>query len=325
MLSHATVSSVVVNNQTHGPRLFSTSFGNETNLKEPVRVVMGYRRIYDMQVISYRRDLNNNTPDHGWFVAEYEACEGPIEAIVGAKISVGSETQDAVALHYGYRLGEQGQSPVRPDLTVHSYSSTALIYYAFGWVDPSQVDPGSASASAQISGLNNIRVYTDVDTYAEIYTDNRAWQIARMLCDKRWGLGYDYERLNIESFMDAAEWCDVEVRYTDTFGNTFDHVRSRSDVELIEKKVQQQIEDLCLAGRLSRPFIFDGKIHIVPLRGIGEPAVPIILAAEAISTSEVTLTWTEPVDAVAGDTDFPEFTDEGPNRNIIWDGKIKAL
>lgn len=117
----------------------------------------------------------------------------------------------------------------------------------------------------------------------------------RMLTDKRWGYGYDYDRLDIPSFIEAACWCANYVRFTDDNGDTWDHIRSLSNLELRGRKVQQQIEDVCLAGRLSRPFLFNGKIHIVPLR--------------AMTSSEL---------AAA-----PVFTDEGTTgRNIIWeDGK----
>jgi len=292
-LSHYTIQSITQNNQTSGPNLLSTSNGNETTLKEPVRVVMGKRRVRDCKVMAYRRDLNTNTPSHGWFAALYELCEGPINSITQARIAVENTEQAAIPLHYGYRLGEKGQTAVDATLTTHTYSGTAHIRYNFGWVDPREVEPGEASANALVEGLDNIRVYTDATTYTEIYTTNRAWQIARILTDKRWGFGLDYDRLNIESFIEAADWCEETVRFTDVFDTDWDHIRADSNVELIEKKVQQQVEDMCVSGRLSRPFLFDGLIHIVPLREMtgGELAAAL------------------------------EFTDEGTSRSILWEGE----
>lgn len=296
-LSHQTVSAIVINNQTSGPRLLSTSRGNETNLKEAVRVVMGQRRIYNMQVVAYRKDLNNNTPDRGLFVGLYEAAEGPVENISLVRFNVKGVLQNAVALHYAHIFGENGQAVLDPNLSGHAYSYTALVRYAFGWVDPRTVEPGDASATAVITGLNDIRIYTDADTYTTGYTTNRVWHIARILCDKRWGFGLDYDRLDIPSFITAAEWAAENVRYTDINGDHWDHVRAESNVELIARKVQQQIEDMCLGGRLSKPFLFNGKVHIVPLSALTEEE----LAAA------------------------PEFTDEGDHRNILWDGIRSTL
>ena len=437
-LSHQTISSTVINNQTSGPRLLSVSSGNETNLKEPVRAVMGTRRVYGMPVLAFRRDLNNNDPDRGFFAALYECCEGPIKNITGARFTVDGTTQNASALHYAHIFGAAGQVALNPGLSTHSYSGTALISYVFGWVNPADVEPGEASASAIIDGLRDIRVYGDlaagpglvatfyndvtwtddigqrvdplinfpsrtgppieglgdntwsirwegqitpafsetytfkithddgvklwvnstvvidqlttigthtgtialtagtpvdiridffqsnspgahpwycilkwssasqaeeivppsalshpgvVGGYVKQWTSNRVWQIARILTDKRWGYGLDYDRLDISSWIEAANWVDDWVRYTDAFGTNWDHVRGESHVELIERKIQQQIDDMCIGGRLSRPFLFNGKIHIVPLR--------------ALTSGELAA--------------CPEFTDEGDYRNIAWE------
>jgi hypothetical protein len=291
MLSHATIASTVVNNQTKGNRLLSTSSGNETALTEPVRVIMGKRRVYGMPVLVFRRDLNNNNPDRGFFVAEYECCEGPIQSISAARVSVGNDEQPVDLSRYAHRLGTRGQGPVDISLTVHGYSGTAHFRYYYGWVNPAEVNPSDAKASALIEGLNNIRIYTNPTTYTEGWTSNRVWQIMRMMCDTRWGYGLDYSRFDIQSWIDAATWAEQWVQFTDFSGQAWVHRRSDSHVELIERKAQQQIEDMCLAGRLSRPFIFNGKIHIVPLR-------------EA-TTDEI--------------VNAPFFTDEGDGRNILWE------
>lgn len=295
-LSHAGTGLTVVNGQTSGGSLFSTSQGNETNLPEPVSVIMGTRRKYGMKVMHYRRDLNNNHPEDGWFFAQYEGCEGPVRSISQAKITVGGKTQNANPIHYNYRLGTKAQNPYPAGnyrLTDHGYSGTSHILYNFGYVNPANINPEDASASAMFEGLDNIRVYTNATTYTSTFTNNRVWQIARMLCDKRWGFGYDYADLDIDSFIAAADWADDTVTFTDVFGTAWTHIRAQSDVELIARKVQEQFEDMCIAGRLSRPFWFNGKICIEPLK--------------ALSSGELAA--------------CPVFTDEGDSRNIIWEGE----
>lgn len=291
MLSHATITTTVANNQTKGNRLYSTSSGNETELTEPVRVIMGKRRIYDMPVMAFRRDLNNNNPDRGFFVALYEACEGPIQSISAARVTVGNEEQPVDLSRYAHRLGTRGQGPVDTSLTIHGYSGTAHFRYYYGWVNPAEVNPSDASATAVIEGLNNIRVYTTPTSYTETYTTNRVWHILRMMADTRWGYGLDYSRFDLQSWIDAAAWANEWVTFTDFAGDQWTHQRGECNVELIARKAQQQIEEMCLAGRLSRPFIFNGKIHIVPLR--------------ALTTAELNAA--------------PVFYESGDQRNIIWE------
>ncbi len=296
-LSHFTIASVVFNGQTSGDNLWSTSQGNETNLKDPPRVFMGGRRAYDFKPMAFRKDRNNNDPEHGWFDCQYEIGYGPIAAILYPKFRVDGRWQDMIPLHYAYRLGTLGQSPVWPMLTTHGYSGIASMRFNFGWIDPWTVESNEASGTAIIIGLNDIRVYTDEDTYTQIHTYNRVWQLARFLTDKRWGFGLDYAKLDIPSWIEAAEWAETSVNYTDTFGNVWPHVRSRQDVELVGKKVQQQVEDMCIAGRISPPFLFDGKLHIVPLKALSE----------------------EELDAC------PVFTDTGDDPNIVWEGGRTTL
>jgi hypothetical protein len=268
-LSHKSNSVTVLNNQTKGPQLNSVSRGNESNLKAPVRVVMGVRRVRDMEVMAFRRDYNNNNPAQGFFNAMYEIGEGPIQSILSPSVN----GQLAGGNNYAYRLGGRGQPPIDSTvnrLTDHAYSGTAYFRHNYGYVNPGTVGPDNMRGSAIIFGLNNIRRYTDADTYVSEWNHNRAWHIARIHCDKRWGVGYDYARLGIESWIDAGVWSDKYVTFTDPEGNSYSFYRAISDVELTERSAQQQIEDMCLAGRFSRPFYFQGKLHLMPLRGLTE-------------------------------------------------------
>lgn len=291
-LSHHSAAVTVINSQTSGPQLLSVSRGNETNLKEAVRVVMGVRRVRDMQVLAFRRDYNNNNPDRGWFDAIYEACEGPIQGFQAVIVS----GKPAEAQHYAYRLGYSPENPISPNLTAHGYAGTAIIRYNYGWVNPGAVSPQNMRAEAITFGLNNIRVYSDAENFIETWTNNRAWQIARMLTDKRWGFGLDYDRLNIANFIELAAWAAKKVTFTTPEGIAYEHYRAISDVELTQRTAQQQIEDMCLAGRFSRPFLFGGKQCIVPHRALTD---------EELAACKV-------------------FTDFGDERNIIVDGSGKS-
>lgn len=269
-LSHRTIVSTTLNPQHGGPALLITSEQNETNLKDPVCVAMGRIRNTSMLPVAFSVP---SIQENGWYFAIYEGCEGPIGGFSQGHVTVSGRTVDVAGdnlIHYWYVLGNKGQPLVATDISHHGYSGTALVRYNFGWIDTrGGVNPTpQASASFIIDGLNNIRIYTDADTFTTSGTSNRAWQLARALCDNRWGFGYDYDRLDIATWIDAAQWSDTHVTFTDPFGDNWTHIRGESHVLLTGKKVQQQIEDMCMAGRLSRPFLFNGKIQIVPLRAL---------------------------------------------------------
>lgn len=287
-LSHQSSVLLVRNNQTSGPNLNSVTRGNESNLKEPVRVILGVRRIRECEVLAYRRDYNNNTPDRGWFDAIFEVCEGPVREFRATFVN----GRAVESMHYGERRGMRGQSSISSNLSTHGYSGTGIIRYNYGWVNPGTIDPANHTLTTICFGLEDVRIYTDADTFSLDWTDNRAWHIARMFCDRRWGYGSDYSRLHIESFIESAEFTAPTVTFETPEGTSYSFFRAASAVELTERTSQQQIEDMCSAGRLSRPYLFEGKICVSPLRALTEKELD----------------------------DAPVFTDEGmTGRNIIFE------
>jgi hypothetical protein len=439
-LSHQTILITVTGTQSSGGPTFSTTEDNATNLKKPVRVCMGERRIYGMPSVAIQRHPVTSNPAHGFFEANYEGPEGPIEGWQFIRATVGGRTINADPVHLSTNRGFLGQPAISLPVTTHGYSGTSLIRYNFGWINPADVDQNDATIDANCRGLCDIRFYYDIaagdgllghyyrrydfreifaiaadadinfesttappyaglpqsfwsviwtgtitiaeektytfylthddgvkliidgttvindaglgedsgnidlapgaydieiqfkqhtgpwycifewestsitrevvptsvlshpaytNAFAGFRTDNRAWQIARMLCDKRWGYGKDYDALNMDSFRESAAFIAEYVNFIDSDDNEFPHYRGVSNVDLQAKKVQQQIEDMCLAGELSRPFLFDGKIHVIPLRALTEEELDDCLV----------------------------FSDEGTTetRNIIWDGNKSTL
>lgn len=265
-LSHQSVTEVIVNYQTKGPTLLPSARGNETNLKRPVRVIMGSRTVYDLDLMAAIPLANNKHPAQGFWRMKFEIGEGPMQ-IWGAEVAGQNCLAGNNLIHYVPRGGEFRQPPTSFTPNVHNYSLTCHFDYTYGWVDPSVTAADTLKGKATVSGLTNIRNYTDEDTFFLSPTDNRAWQILRMLTDKIWGFGLDFSRLNILSWLECANWAGTLVSFIEPEnGEDLTHIRSNSKVELVERTTQQQIEDMCWAGRFSRPYLFQGKLCIQPLR-----------------------------------------------------------
>lgn len=84
--------------------------------------------------------------------------------------------------------------------------------------------------TAKISGLNDIRVYSDESTYTEEFTNNPAWCFLRWLTDNDFGPGryYSYEEnVDLPAFIDWANFCNESV----PDGRGGYHNRCQIDVE----------------------------------------------------------------------------------------------
>lgn len=281
----------IPNNQTQGPNLLAKAIGNESALSDPIRVIFGERHVKALYLLAFRNETDTNHPEDGFGAALFAVSEGPNLAMWEFRINgeiVGAE-------HFQLRLGALGQPPSDWSPDVNSYSGTA---HCYGRIQ-GEFDNATASdysGSIRVLGNNEIRVYSTPSTYAEGYTTNRAWCLLHVLAHLRWGYGQDYPRFDIQSWIDAATWCDEYVTLTDSNGNTFSGVRSTFNAEVTARAIQQQVKDICTAGRLGIPFEFEGKDVIVPLKAenVDDPAIPT-------------------------------FTDEGSSRNIIYDGAKSSL
>lgn len=277
-------------NFVRGRNQAASAVGNASNLSDPIRVVIGVRHVKGLALLAYRNETNTAHPDKGFGAGLFEVCEGPVAALWNFYINgvfVGFE-------HQNLRLGALGQPPTFFSPNVNSFSGTA---HAFGRIQGNFNGNQAASLTASIvcQGLNNIRVYSDPETYVEQYTTNRMWAILEALANPRWGYGSDYARYDIASAIECAEWCDETVAMHDPNGNLFTGTRSTCNVELTGRSVQQQVNDLCVAGRIGLPFEFNGLDVFVPLK-------------------KETL-----------DETVPTFTDEGEDRNIVYEGSKSSL
>lgn len=120
----------------------------------------------------------------------------------------------------------------------------------------------TAQASKEISnsGFNvtcivegkKIRVYSGVDTYATQYSNNPAWCVLDFLTAYN-GMGLDHSEIDIQSFIDAAAYCDATV-----------DGQARFALNMILDAKQSRLDWLNAMLLVCRGYILyqDGKIYL---------------------------------------------------------------
>lgn len=273
----------------NNPNYLASAKGNASKLKDPIPVVLGAKHLHDLPNLFFRNENNASNPSDSWVRGIWEigeTCEQIDLFTINGKV--------IEPLHLAIRNGELGQPPLPFSANISGMSGTALAQGAFGYT-PANTPLSSFSTFIRVpKGYNKIRVYTDTETYTEIWTDNRAWCLLELYTNLRFGRGYLHEKFHIQDFIDVADWLDTSVRFsvTDSENTTtdYDYFRDKLGIYLTARPAQEQIIDICRAGRISVPFQYDSKYSIAPLK-----------AVEDLEECRV-------------------FTDKGQNRNIVWQG-----
>lgn len=248
--------------ETKGPAITVTTRGNESNLKRPLRVIIGERDVKDLDLLASTPEPNTKHPDQGFISTLWTICEGEIDSQSAQAVNdipIGIQ-------HLNARNGALRQAKTGFSKQVNNYSGTALFFGRVGPIDALKTTPDQLRGSAHVRGLKTIRVYSDVDTYVEQYTTDRAWALLEMLTNKRWGHGLDHARMNIQDFIDLSAWFAETVTVHDKDGNAVTSTRSTFNAELIDRTAQQQITDLCRSGRCSLPYAENGILRVRPLK-----------------------------------------------------------
>ncbi len=240
-------------------RLYSLVRGNENNLKRPLRRVYGGQYVEDLDLLAYAVDVNTNHPDKGWVLCLFAICEGRVSYLSEFAINnvlVGWE-------HQTNRTGEKRQSKTFFSPGVGNYSGTALV------VGRIQGDFRNSTGSdlrgrVYCGGSNDVKVYSDPETYVETFTTNRAWVFYDAWTNERWGHGQS-RNMPIQDLIDLAEWCDESVTTLDAAGSPLTSTRSTFVGQLLDKTAQKHIYELCLAGHFTLPFPHRGQTRIMGL------------------------------------------------------------
>jgi hypothetical protein len=280
-----TVIESVPNGRSGGRNVYATAIGNEGALTDPIRMIYGYRLVKGLRLISLRPENDSRHPDKGWIAFLFEVSEGPLHLMKQPFVNgvyVGFE-------HLQSRNGRIGQPPTGFSLNTPSFSGTAHFYGRIQG-DYHNATAGSLEGAIWVEGYEDIRVYSDAETYVEQYSTVPAWCVLDALTRKRGGYGEDHARYDIQSAIDVAAWQAEQVAMHDPNGNLFAGTRHTFNAELNARTVQQQMADACAAARMAVPFEWQGKKTFRALK------------KETI------------------DDTIPVFTEDGPDRNICYDG-----
>jgi hypothetical protein len=264
-LAFDTVAESHVVNETKGPNITVTSRGNETNLKRPLRVIAGQRHVSDLDLLAFVVEPDTKHPDGGSVKCLFACSEGPVQSITGGKIN----GVIIAPQHNNFRNGEKRQARTSFSPNILNYSGTSL-FLGVAQGDFTKTGAADLRGEIDIEGLRDVRVYTDPATWSEQYSMDRAWWLLHLLRNKRWGYGLDVVRFYIPDFIDLALWCAEVVAQKDQAGNDTTGQRTQFHAELIDRSAQQQITDLCLAGRFGLPFPDRGLLRVLPLRRADE-------------------------------------------------------
>jgi len=275
-LAFDTVAESHVVHETKGANITVTSRGNETNLKRPLRVIAGRRHVADLDLLAFVVEPNTRHPDEGSVKCLYANCEGPVQSVSNGKIN----GLIIAPQHYNYRTGERRQPPTSFSPNILNYSGTSL-FLGVAQGDFTKAGAADLHGEADIEGLRDVRVYSDLTTFHEQFSTERGWWLLHCLRNKRWGYGLDVARVYLQDWLDLAQWCNEIVAQKDKDGNDTTGPRTQFSAELIDRTAQQQISDLCLSGRFGLPFPDRGLLRCVPLRRALELFSAIVFTDQA--------------------------------------------
>lgn len=125
-------------------------------------------------------------------------------------------------------------SPPNNYLKVGSYKNMAYIRSTLKLGD--ELSGGNPTITAIIKGMK-IWVYRDGQWYYE-YSNNPAWAVWDYLTNKRYGLGrwFDTSMLDLDAFIESADYCDELVSFKDVDGVVRQEKRYELDIILGQKK-----------------------------------------------------------------------------------------
>jgi hypothetical protein len=204
----------VILEQTHygkNNRFVAYTQANESALKQPLRLIYGYRFVDGLTLLGHFTQGG----DGGYLFTISAIGEGEISNQWGWTLNGNSPTgyEHVIPRNGARRQNSTGFTP-----NGLNYSGTALVKFNYP-VGRTSYNSDQIHLAAYVEGLK-VRVYSDVSTYASQYSRNRAWCLLDILTNRRYGLGYAHSRMNIQDWIDLADWSEEDLTSVNESGDT---------------------------------------------------------------------------------------------------------
>ena len=200
--------------------------------------------------------VENTIKEHGWELVNPVNCQDAPE-----KIQLLTETSaynrtvycslssDMIAKesHFNVHLGADGQAVPDNYMAVGGYPSMAYVDGSIKWTE--EVGSGNPTVTMLVDG----RMLYDPRIRATRFSKNPALVLMDYMTNPVYGAGQyiTKEMLDMDSFIDVANYCDELVYYENQFGHMIEEPRYEIDLTLTEKRSHlDNIKDIlkCFAG-----------------------------------------------------------------------------
>lgn len=222
--------------------------GNESFLKEPMPVVLGYFRVKNRPPLAVAREEHPDPKhkDKGTLRTLTGVSWGPIKSYAEADTEImGNPPQGSI-----YRLGTLRQAQTAFSPNVGRYSWRAIVQLNVNPINPKTIQNSQIVSDFTVEGHAKLPIYTDSVTVTYDYSRKRAWAYLLALTDPLWGLGWDPDtRLVVDDFIKLA-----------ATNRNFDGVLTGATIQTLVRDFTQP------AGWLS--FFYGGMLRTIELKKI---------------------------------------------------------
>lgn len=200
--------------------------------------------------------VENTIKEHGWELVNPVNCQDAPEQIqILSETSAYNRTvyctlsSDMVAKdsHFNVHLGKENQAVPDNYMAVGGYPSMAYVDGSIKWCE--EVGSGNPTVTMLVDG----RTLYDPRIRATRFSKNPALVLMDYMTNPVYGAGQyiTKEMLDMDSFIDVANYCDELVYYENQFGHMVEEPRYEIDLTLMERRSHlDNIKDIlkCFAG-----------------------------------------------------------------------------